>query len=160
VIFSTPTGATFSGCGTYRYLLWRRWASGPLMNALMLNPSTADFVRNDPTVERCERRAREYGFGGLIVTNLFALRSTDPAALIPAADPVGGWNDDAIRIAAARSGMVLCGWGNDGRLRGRSARVRELLAGRELHALKLTAKGEPWHPLYVSYRIRPAKLWA
>jgi hypothetical protein len=30
---------------------------------IMLNPSTATEVQNDPTVERCERRARALGFG-------------------------------------------------------------------------------------------------
>ena len=73
------SGASFSPCGTYRYTLWRRWSFVPPATFVLLNPSTADATRNDPTVERCERRARELGCGGIRVANLFALRSTDPA---------------------------------------------------------------------------------
>ena len=52
-----------------------------LYNFLLLNPSADDKATNDSTIERCERRARRWGFGGLIVTNLFALCATDPAGL-------------------------------------------------------------------------------
>ncbi|MEY3307813.1 MAG: hypothetical protein RLZZ413_1851, partial [Pseudomonadota bacterium] len=41
--------------------------------------STATEFQNDPTVERCERRARALGFGAFRVTNIFAFRATDPA---------------------------------------------------------------------------------
>lgn len=95
------------------------------------------------------------GFGGLIVTNVFAYRSTDPDELYRQADPVGEGNDAAILLAADRSGMTLCAWGEHARHRGRSAAVRELLAGRPLHALKVNASGEPGHPLYLSYKLTP-----
>jgi hypothetical protein len=50
--------AVYSDCERYRYLLTRVWGSGPKALFVMLNPSTATEVQNDPTVERCERRAR------------------------------------------------------------------------------------------------------
>ena len=50
--------AHFSPDRVYRYWLEIRWANGRAINFLMLNPSTADEKKNDPTVERCERRAR------------------------------------------------------------------------------------------------------
>jgi hypothetical protein len=62
----------------------------------MLNPSTATEVQNDPTVERCERRARALGFGAFRVLNIFAWRATDPRDMRAAADPVGPENDAAI----------------------------------------------------------------
>ena len=154
-IAETDSGAEFSPCGRYRYLLWRRWGDGPLLGFTMLNPSTADHEANDPTVERCCRRAREYGFGGLAVTNLFALRSTDPAALKRTADPVGPDNDAAIVRAADACEWTVAAWGTHGSLRGRSAAVLKLLAGREVHALKLTASGVPCHPLYLGYDLKP-----
>ena len=95
------TGARFSVDRRYRYALWRVWdRSRGVCNFLLLNPSIADEVTNDPTSERCERRARRWGFGGLIVTNLFALCATDPAGLRRVADPIGPENDAAILEAA------------------------------------------------------------
>jgi hypothetical protein len=153
--FDEPRGAVFSPCLRYRYLLWRRWAAAPPVNFLMLNPSTATADTNDPTVERVERRAKAMEAGGLIVTNLFAYRSTDPKYLRRVADPIGPENDKAILEAADAASMVVCAWGTHGSLKGRSDHVRKLLEGRELHALKTTGKGEPCHPLYLSYDLQP-----
>lgn len=154
-------GARFSACGRYRYSLWRHWdTDAPYCLFLMLNPSTADEVRNDPTIERCERRARAMGFGGLYVANLFAWRSTDPRALALADDPVGPGNDRAIVKAAKGAGRVICGWGNDGTLLGRDAQVLALLrrARIEPYALAVNKDGSPRHPLYVAYSEEPMPL--
>lgn len=98
----TETGATFSECRRYRYRLWRYWdRSKPPLCFLMLNPSTADDLSNDPTVERCQRRALAMGFGGLEVVNIFAFRSTDPAALYSL--PVGRYGD--LRLGEPRRGI-------------------------------------------------------
>lgn len=159
--FYTSTGAIFSPNGMYRYKLWRTWdASTKPACFVMLNPSTADEVMNDPTVERCERRAWAMGYGGLIVVNIFAFRSTDPVYMKAALDPVGPENDRYIAESAKESGMVICAWGNHGRHKARSAAVQRLLseAGVQPHALKLSATGEPWHPLYVAYAVQP-KPW-
>ena len=119
------SGARFSPCGRYRYLLWRIWDENrPPAVFVMPNPSTADEIKNDPTVERCERRARAMGFGGLRVANIFALRSTDPAALYQHADPVGPDNDAAIIESVAGAGIVVCAWGGHGNLNDRGAAVR------------------------------------
>ena len=64
--------ADYSDDEAYRYLLVRVWAAGPRVVFVMLNPSTATETQNDPTVERCERRARALGFGSFDVTNIFA----------------------------------------------------------------------------------------
>lgn len=139
----------------------------------MLNPSTADEFANDPTVERCQRRAEMMGFEGFTVTNLFAWRSTDKSVLPKVAQPIGeAWrlpleregaymdlnkNDEAITREVMGSQMVICAWGNDGALLGRSKQVLILLreCGVTLHALKLTATGEPQHPLYLGYAVQP-----
>ncbi len=110
--------AVYSDCERYRYLLTRVWnPDGPRALFVMLNPSTATEVQNDPTVERCERRARALGFGGFRVTNIFAWRDTDPRAMRAAADPVGPANDAAIaescdwagarRTASSRPGAPM-----------------------------------------------------
>lgn len=152
------SGARFSDCKKYRYALWRSW-SFTVKPAVfvMLNPSTADETVNDPTVERCLRRARQMGFGGLIVTNIFALRSTDPQQLYAPVDPIGPENDREIKQALALAGVVVCAWGNHGEYLDRGASVRRLIksVGITPHHLGLTQHGQPRHPLYVSYLRKP-----
>jgi len=54
--------AVYSDCEKYRYALTRIWdENARKVSFVMLNPSTATEVQNDPTVERCERRARALG---------------------------------------------------------------------------------------------------
>ena len=73
-----PSTAVYSDCERYRYALTRIWdQAGQKALFVMLNPSTATEVQNDPTVERCERRARALGFGAFRVTNIFAWRDTE-----------------------------------------------------------------------------------
>lgn len=123
----------------------------------MLNPSTADEQTNDPTVERCERRARALGLDGVRVANIFALRSTDPRALYGHPDPVGPLNDEAILDAVRDAGIVICAWGGHGTLNGRGEAVVRLLHqhGMDLHYLALNADGTPKHPLYIGYDRQP-----
>jgi hypothetical protein len=152
--------AWYSPCGVYRYRLERVWAPGALLACVMLNPSTATEERNDPTIERCERRARALGFGGLSVVNLFAFRATYPADLRRAADPVGPGNVAALQEVALAAGLVLCGWGTHGDLLGQGRLVAENMRGQgvALHHLGLTKGGQPRHPLYVGYGVAP-QLW-
>jgi hypothetical protein len=99
-------GAIYSDCKKYRYLLWRRWSNVRPLVCCMLNPSTATAEKNDNTVAQMENRAKQAGHGGIIVTNLFAYRSTYPAVLWKQDDPVGEDNDDAIKLAASLGGWV------------------------------------------------------
>lgn len=153
------SGASFSRCRHYRYSLWRRWAKDrPLVMMIGLNPSTADARQDDPTIRRCIGFARDWGYGGLIVTNLFAFRATYPADLKSASNPIGPRNDAWIRRMAREVETIVAAWGNDGAWLHRSASVRQLLAGR-LHCLRLNACGEPAHPLYLPAGLRPFAWW-
>lgn len=142
--------------GRYRYLLWRRWAEADSLLFVMLNPSTADAERDDPTIRRCIGFARAWGFGGVEVVNLFAWRATLPRQLAAAKDPVGRHNDAAILEAVARSRAVIAAWGVHGALRGRDAQVARLLAATRLRCLGVTRDGAPRHPLYVAAKVRAA----
>lgn len=152
--------AVYSDCERYRYALTRVWAPGCRLLVVMLNPSTATETANDPTVERCERRARAMGFGGFRVVNLFAFRATDPRALRAVADPVGPDNDAALGAGAVWADAILCGWGGHGALLGRDRAVAATLRAqtRPLWHLGLTRQGQPKHPLYIGYDQQPV-LW-
>ena len=149
--------ALYSDCETYRYALSRVWdpAAGQLAY-VMLNPSTATELRNDPTIERCERRARALGFGGIEIVNLFAFRATLPADLRRADDPVGPDNDTVLAARCAAARMVIAAWGVHGALNGRAAEVLSNLST-PLHHLGLTKQGHPRHPLYVPYAVEPLR---
>ncbi|WP_375174321.1 DUF1643 domain-containing protein [Pseudooceanicola sp.] len=156
------SSALYSDCELYRYALTRVWdGGGRKVLFLMLNPSKATEVQNDPTVERCERRARALGYGGMRVVNIFAFRATDPRDLKVATDPEGPENDAVIRDGVAWADDVLAAWGAHGAHRGRGAEVAALLStsgGRLLH-LGLSKAGHPRHPLYIAYARQP-EVWA
>lgn len=161
--FRSPPGtigdAAFSTCGVYRYWLSRDWdASLPRIAFIGLNPSTADETNNDPTVLRCIRRAERLGYGSMVMLNAFAIRATDPDVMLAADEPVGPDNDAAIVDWCGRSQTILACWGNDGRHRGRDRAIVELVCGRlgrELHCLLVTGAGQPGHPLYLPYELKP-----
>ncbi len=153
--------ATYSDCETYRYALTRHWGDGPKLLYVMLNPSKATELANDPTVERCERRARALGYGAFQVANIFALRETDPHQMRKHAAPNGPDNDAALREGAAWADHILAGWGTHAAHQGRGPEVAQILrdTGQPLFHLGLTKDGHPRHPLYVAY-AQPLIRWA
>jgi len=155
-----PSVAVYSGCERYRYLLTREWAPAQGRALfIMLNPSTATEVQNDPTVERCERRARTLGFGAFRVCNIFAFRATDPRVMRAAPDPVGPDNDAAILESLPWADRVICAWGTHGAYLKRGAQVEAMLraSGHELFHLGLSKAGHPKHPLYIGYAVQPVR---
>jgi hypothetical protein len=141
--------AVFDQARTYRYLLEHRWADGPAMVFVMLNPSTADANADDPTIRRAVGFARRERCGALVVVNLFALRTTDPSVLSAHPDPVGPDNDWVLRDTVRCGAPVVAAWGAHGALLGRAAAVARLLEPCRPLCLGLTASGHPRHPLYL-----------
>ena len=142
------SAATFSPCRRYRYTLWRRWGDGPYAMFVGLNPSTADETQDDPTIRRCIRFARDWGYSALCMTNLFALRATDPKVMLSDPNPEGQDNDYWLVQSAAGAGIVVAAWGAHGGHQRQDDHVRRLLPGK-LHHLALTKDGKPRHPLYL-----------
>ncbi len=142
--------AVMSPCGKYRYLLTRYWERGKALGFLMLNPSTADGMLDDPTIRRCVGFAKREGYAGIKVVNLFAFRASKPAELDRVADPVGKSNQDALKNLSCDK--VVAAWGsfnvpehviNDA--------VKILCdSGAKVVCLGTTRSGAPRHPLYVS----------
>ena len=132
-------------------MLWRSWAPGAGAVVFVgLNPSTADASRNDPTIRRCVGFARDWGYGAMIMVNLFDARATDPAVMKRRRAPLSRANDAVLLESARRAALVVGAWGVHGAHRGRGNAVRALLArhGVEARCFGLTASGEPLHPLY------------
>ncbi|MEQ5869972.1 DUF1643 domain-containing protein [Sagittula sp. NFXS13] len=144
----------YSPCDVYRYGLRRVWGPGNELLYVMLNPSTATEVANDPTIERCQRRAVKLGFGGMRIANLFAFRAMHPRDLKRASDPEGPENAGLLHDWSGKAEVTLAAWGVHGVLNGQCGRVAGLLQGDVRH-LGLTKDGHPRHPLYVSYDVLP-----
>lgn len=119
------------------------------MTWVLLNPSTADGSKDDPTVRRCVGFAERWGYGGMVVVNLFALRSTDPKALKTHASPDGLDNDAAVWVAVRQAELVVVAWGAHGGEAGRrmATRVRDAL-GKAPMCFGVNKGGDPKHPLY------------
>jgi hypothetical protein len=149
--------ACISACGRYRYWLTRHWdQSLPVVIYIMLNPSIADADHDDPTLRRCINFARDQGFGGLKIVNLFAWRSPDVDSLWDETkDVIGPENDhtlhETLATAAANDTPVVAAWGANGDHKGRADFVKEKAAalGIKLNCLGQTQRGHPRHPLYV-----------
>lgn len=145
------TSAIISDCGRYRYRLERRWADGPALTFVMLNPSTADASVDDPTIRRCIGFAKRENCGGLVVVNLYALRATDPDEMMKAHDRVGPenerWTMSAMLEAAAHRSPVVAAWGT----RGNGVFFTGMAKSRGVKPMCLgtTKAGYPRHPLYV-----------
>lgn len=144
-------GAIFDTSGRYRYALCRAWSADyPRIAFILLNPSTADEERNDPTIRRCIGFARDWGFGAVEVVNLFAYRATHARELLKVVDPVGEENNRFLMRAVERCSTVVVGWGARGTLLGRNREVISLLTGsNDVYCLGTTRGGHPRHPLYV-----------
>ena len=154
------SGAEFDPSGKYRYTLTRTWRRdlGRVV-FVMLNPSTADHMKNDPTVTRCIGFAIDHDFGSLVVINLYAYRATDPKELNKKkVKPIGNMNDEWTIREAACADMVVAAWGVNPMASQRAARVVELLSPRTLHCLRTTKAGAPKHPLYVP-KVTRFQIW-
>lgn len=161
--------ATTSACGRFRYRLARHWgemADQSTLLFVMLNPSTADAVVNDPTIKRCMAFARAHGFDGIEVVNLFAYRATKPANLRSAGWPVGPENDHHINHAASTANAVCVAWGAHAGHPAAAARVQQVMPMLWRFSaplcLHITASGHPSHPLMLqgSSRLQPFTLQA
>jgi hypothetical protein len=144
-------GAIFDVNGRYRYSLWRAWSAyHPRITFILLNPSTANEYKNDPTIRRCIGFARAWNFGSMEVVNLFAYRATDYRKLFKVQDPIGELNNRFLMQAVERCSTVVLGWGTRGTLHARDRQVMSLLAGRnDVYCLGITKDGQPSHPLYI-----------
>lgn len=142
-------GAKFSPDKVYRYRLWRYWdRRKELVLFIGLNPSTADENIDDPTIRRCIGFAMDWGFGGMLMGNLFAFRNTYPETLkICTVDPIGIDNDMELHGMNLEAKLTVLCWGNGGLYKGRGREVELMFPS--AYNLGYSKQGQPKHPLYL-----------
>lgn len=153
--------AVFGGPGDcYRYSLARDWdRSLPAALFVMMNPSTASAFADDATIAKVTKFARRWGFGRLLIGNVYAYRCTDQTRLVETPDPVGPDNDGHLLAMADEASLIVMAYGTPKivTLRARGPAVARMLlaAGHKLNALRLSNRGVPWHPLYLPDDTEP-----
>ena len=148
--------ATFSSCRTYRYSLCRIWdKKKKYVLFIGLNPSTANEEADDPTIRRCVNYSKDWGYGGFMMVNLFAYRTTLPYNLKKVKYPVGGENDKYIVILSKKADITVAAWGNNGNLYSRDKQVFNLVSS--LMCLRINKSGQPAHPLYLKKDLKLTK---
>lgn len=152
--------------GDYRFLLWRRWGD-PARRVcwIMLNPSTADGLQDDPTIRRLIGFTKREGYEALDVVNLFGYRSTDPAILngLQEKDSDVLANDAHISVACLQASLIVCAWGSHKAAGLRAPKLVNILVRNfsqtPVVCLGRTADGSPRHPLYVAAKQPFVSFW-
>ena len=138
----------------YRYKLSRTWGSTkPTILFIGLNPSIADENIDDPTITRCINFAKDWGYGTLLMANLFAFRSTYPKDIYLIDDPIGKDNDHYLLECVKQSDLIVACWGNNGTYMNREKVITELVPN--LYCLQKNKNGTPHHPLRPPRNIHP-----
>ena len=138
----------------YRYVLTRVFDEKlPMIAFVGLNPSTADAEDDDPTINKCIRYCKSWGYGGFYMVNLFAFRSPYPETLFIENDPIGPKNDNHLIEVFSKVSKVICCWGNTGTYRGRNVDVLKNI--NDPYCLSINGSGEPTHPLFIKSDLKP-----
>lgn len=147
--------------GIYRWWLYQCWADeGPLIIWIMMNPSTADHKKNDPTIQKVMRYSKRWGYAAALVLNIYAYRTSKPENLPQQEqDRIGKsndwWIETMLRFAKRKRVPVVCAWGVKHQNRG--DQVRRMAADLKVHlqCLEIALSGEPKHPRFLSEDLRP-----
>lgn len=156
------SGAMISEDEKYRYALWRTWDKDkPVVMFIMLNPSTADGNKDDPTIRKCMAYAKAWGYGALIVGNLYAFKTKDPKVLENILFPIGPHCDSWLYTLSKMADLRIAAWGNKILSDKRVEQVKGILSSHmkgivsRLYYLELSKSGNPKHPLYLRKNLKP-----
>lgn len=111
---------------TRRYYFRVTWDRNKrILGYLLLNPSTADMVDDDPTSKFLIAFAKSKGFGGIIITNVLSIIDPESQKI-----DIYDYRNDSKNIRYIRrmlqySDLVVVGWGTKGKLA--ASRLRYLL---------------------------------
>lgn len=150
--------AVFSKDGKYRFTLKRIWdRSKPRVMFIGLNPSTADGIDDDPTIVRIRNFAKDWGFGSLVICNLFAYRATKfmPLTTMGKDVIVGPGNDTVLKRIASKVDTIIFCWGVNGKTYLRHLDVINMFP--DAKCIEISKDGFPKHPLYLKSNLKPKK---
>jgi len=138
--------AVFSDDRKHRYVLMRIWNTElPMIMFIGLNPSTASENQDDPTIRRVIKFAKDWGFGGVYMCNLYSYVTSKPKELIIESDSVN--NNFFLKFYGNKSQEILCAWGAFKEAKERANEVLKMM--HNTTALQINKDGSPKHPLYV-----------
>ena len=152
--------AIISDCDLYRYELHRTWdKSKPKVLFIMLNPSTADAMNDDATTIRCINYAKRWGFGSMMIGNIYPYRAKSPRRLMAWKTfgerySVFKENQQHVEMMIDTADLIVCAWGSN------YQGIPKWLEYYDLHYLELCKDGiTPKHPLgNLSKDLTPYKL--
>ena len=152
--------AGISADHAFRYWLFRVWDyDKPVIIWVMMNPSTATHLSNDATISKVINYCRKWGYGAVIVLNIYAVRSTLQREIRGRVGPRNDWWIRTMFEYARRKDIkVVCAWGVKHKDRGDEVRKLAAVAQVKLWCLRSSKKGEPCHPLYLSGELVPRPL--
>ena len=154
-IMDTPIsegGAVFSNDRSRRYALWRVWdRSKGYVLFIGLNPSIANETISDPTVTRCRKFAERWGYGGVLMGNLYSKVSTDPSGVdFNERDDL---NTQYLSSMHNLSGLTVVCWGSNADLNVATETVYYLkkchMTFKSFYCFAINKNGSPKHPLYL-----------
>ena len=109
--------AVISKCEKYRYKLTRTWDEDKKkVLFIMLNPSTANHIENDLTTIRCINFAEKWGYGGIMIGNIYPFRAKRPKDLrkwLNEGHDYDFWksgydNEKYVKEMAKQANMIVC----------------------------------------------------
>ncbi|MGH2551874.1 MAG: DUF1643 domain-containing protein [Thermomicrobiales bacterium] len=138
-----------NGRKVHRFAYSQSWdATRPIVLWVMLNPGTGDTEqRKRPTLERCIRWSTTWGYGGLLIGNLFSVRTKSAKELLRSLAPSDARNELALRFLHSLAAETVIAWGDHGHQLQGVTPLLPILEGAV--CLGVTGKGQPRHPLYV-----------
>lgn len=137
---------------THRFVLWRIWDDElPKVAFIGLNPSTADAITDDPTIRRVRRFAKDWGYGGFYMLNLFTKITPYPKELARNGN-LNMTSEYWLRHYIAKSKEVVFAWGSNKLVKKRAANIAKMYP--HASALDINKNGSPKHPLYVKADIK------
>ena len=141
--------AIISDCSKYRYELHREWDKdkGKVL-FIMLNPSTANAIHDDLTTRRCVKYAERWGYGGIMIGNIYPFRAKRPKDLkawkiFGEKYSVFCENKSHVKGMSLQADIIVCAWGSN--YPGITDWLKEI---KDTHYLELCDDGiTPKHPL-------------
>lgn len=142
----------FDESNAHRLKLTCTW-DGTLPRCLyiMLNPSTADNDKCDPTLGRCISLAKDNGFGSITVVNLFSFRTPKPKLLWEANVQSLPENVCNVTEAMNEAEVIIVAWGGAVRKKTNFTWVlnHAEIIGKSVYCFGQNKSRTPKHPLFL-----------